>query len=123
MRANNKYKAWCVVRCPVDDRLHPPAPAYDERTEFSTLDMAGLLRDGYAPCGMVVKDWKGRYWITHYDSEIESGTQILIRVHPYQVNEETLYLYDEKGCYLRPTPSGSTFSRMRTVDDFVVRGG
>lgn len=49
-------RLYTVVYCPDDDFLRPPAPAFRPyRTEFSSMDMAGLLYDGYAPLGMVVE--------------------------------------------------------------------
>jgi hypothetical protein len=52
-----------VLWCPPDPYLSPVAPAYSPGdTQFTKSDMAGMLADGYAPVGMVVRDIEGRVW-------------------------------------------------------------
>ena len=78
-----------VVWCPDDADLRPTRPAYPAGdTLFTKIHLSGLLKDGIAPPGMVVRDTGGRLWVVFpytYKGGEDEPTQrelVLVSVEP-----------------------------------------
>jgi len=75
-----KGESFRVLRCPPDRGTNTRTPAYTPYyTKFTRTHLAGLLKDGIAPVGMVMEDKRGDLWMVyHHPDHCES--QVLVAV-------------------------------------------